>query len=82
MAETFDSVNSAENFGCFKEAVCIDAYRVYDSCADKDCLEDLRVYFVDSAQTVVEKACAVRLRNVDVITVYLDLEPIPFNKGC
>ena len=23
----------------FKEAVCIDAQRVYDSCSDKDCLE-------------------------------------------
>ena len=26
---------------CFKEAVCIDAERIYDSCSDKDCLEDL-----------------------------------------
>ena len=25
----------------FKEAVCIDAGRVYDSCCDRDCLEDL-----------------------------------------
>lgn len=22
---------------CFKEAVCVDAGRVYDSCCDKDC---------------------------------------------
>ena len=28
-----------------KEAVCINAGRIYDSCSDKDCLEDLRVYF-------------------------------------
>ena len=33
--------------GCFKEAVCIDAGRIYDSCGDKDCLEDLRVYFTE-----------------------------------
>ena len=25
----------------FKEAVCIDAQRVYDSCSDKDCLENV-----------------------------------------
>ena len=28
-----------------KEAVCIDAMRIYDSCSDKDCLEDMRVLF-------------------------------------
>ena len=32
---------SASASNCFKEAVCIDAMRVYDSCSDKDCLEDL-----------------------------------------
>ena len=29
--------------GGFKEAVCIDAMRIYDTCSAKDCLEDLRV---------------------------------------
>ena len=33
------------NNSCFKEAVCIDAYRVYDSCADKDCLQNLNIIF-------------------------------------
>ena len=35
------------NATAFKEAVCIDAGRVYDSCSDKDCLEDLQVYFTE-----------------------------------
>lgn len=26
---------------CFKEAVCIEAMRVFDSCSSQDCLEDL-----------------------------------------
>ena len=30
------------NGNAFKEAVCIDAGRIYDSCSDKDCLEDQR----------------------------------------
>lgn len=67
--------------GCFKEAVCIDAFRVYDSCADKDCLEDLRVYFTEAGQHIIDQACTVRIKDVDVITVYVDLEPVPFNKG-
>lgn len=80
------SVNSQSEFkencsGSFKEAVCIDASRVYDSCADKDCIQDLRVYFTEAGQHVIDEACTVRIKNVDVLTVYIDLEPVPFNKG-
>ncbi len=65
----------------FKEAVCIDAQRVYDSCSDKDCLEDIRVLFPAARQQLVDSATNVRVRDVNVITVYIDLQPIPFNKG-
>ena len=30
---------------------------------------------------MIEDAANVRIRNVEIITVYLDLEPVPFNKG-
>ena len=30
--------------------------RIYDSCSDKDCLEDLQVYFTDQAQAIVDSA--------------------------
>lgn len=73
--------SATESPNCFKEAVCIDAMRVYDSCGDKSCLEDLRVYFTPDKHELIEQAANVRLRSVDVITVYLDLEPVPFNKG-
>ena len=65
----------------FKEAVCIDAMRIYDSCSDKDCLEDIRVLFCADSQELVDNASNVRIKDVSVITVYLDLQPIPFNRG-
>ena len=65
----------------FKEAVCIDAMRIYDSCSDKDCLEDIRVLFSREGQELVDDATNVRIKDVSVITAYLDLQPIPFNKG-
>lgn len=65
----------------FREAVCIDALRIYDSCADKDCLKDLRVYFTEAGQNIIDQACTVRIRNADVLTVYVDLDAVPFNKG-
>lgn len=66
---------------CPKESVCIDAYRVYDSCGDKNCLEDLQVYFTQPSQIIVDKANNIRIKDVEVITVYIDLEPVPFHRG-
>ena len=79
MTENFSSFSCQDNQ--FKESVCIDAYRVYDSCADKDCLENLRVNFSETAQHVIDQATSVRAKNVNVITTYIDLEAIPFRKG-
>ena len=49
----------AHENGC-QDAVCIDAGRVYDSCSDKDCLEDLRVYLTERDQMVIDHAVSIR----------------------
>ena len=80
MAENnFTSQNSASS-GCFKEAVCINAGRVYDSCSDKDCVE-LRVVFTDTAQQIIDNATSIKCKAVQVMDVFMDVEPVPFNKG-
>lgn len=63
------------------EAICCDVPRVYDSCADKDCIEDLRVYFTDTAQSIIDCATSVRCRKCEIISCYVDVEATPFNKG-
>ncbi len=62
-------------------AVCIDTSRVYDSCADRDCLSDLRVYFTEESQAVLENAVSVRCRSCDVINVFSEIEKVPFSTG-
>ncbi len=79
MTENFSTFSCQDSQ--FKESVCIDAYRVYDSCADKDCLENLRVNFSESGQRIIDQANSVRVKNVSVVTTYIDLEAIPFRKG-
>ncbi len=79
MTENFSTFSCQDNQ--FKESVCIDTYRVYDSCADKDCLENLRVNFSESGQHIIDQATTVRVKNVGIINTYINLEPIPFRKG-
>ena len=76
-------VSPANNSGhqTFKEAVCIDTARVYDSCSDKDCLEDLRVYFCDCDQRIINESVTVKGRTAELCRAFLDVEPIQFNKG-
>ncbi len=72
---------SAVASGDFREAVCIDGGRVYDSCCDRDCLEDLRVYFAPAGQTLIENAASVRCRSAQVSNVFMDIEPVHLNRG-
>jgi hypothetical protein len=67
--------------GGFREAVCIDAGRVYDSCCARDCLEDLRVYFTASGQEIINSATGVHVRNAEILKTYIEVEPVSFNKG-
>lgn len=64
----------------FKEAVCIDAKRVYDSCSDKDCLE-AQVIFNDEDQTTINNSTSVKCRGAELFNVFIDVEPVQFNRG-
>lgn len=66
---------------CFKEAVCVNASRVYDACRDRECLEDMRVHFIERDQEIIDNAIAVKLRSSEVVNVLIDTEPVPFNRG-
>lgn len=62
-------------------AVCIHTDKVYDSCKDKDCIEDARVFLTACGQELVDKAVNIKCRKAEVIWAFPDVEPIPFNKG-
>jgi len=66
-----------------KEAVCIQAEKIYDSCKEKDCVEDARVFFKhpDRIQWLLCRAINVKARRAEVIKVFSDVEPVPFKRG-
>lgn len=65
----------------FKEAVCIHTDKVYDSCRDKDCVEDVRVYLTADSQNIVDRAITVKCTKAEIIWVFSDIEAVPFNRG-
>jgi len=66
-----------------KEAVCIQVEKVYDSCKEKDCIENARVLFrnPEAVQRIINKAINVKCRRAEVLDVYTDIEPVPFKRG-
>lgn len=65
----------------FKDAVCIDAGRVYDSCCDRDCLEDLPCYFSGRDQINVNNSVNVRAKSAELLLADVSVEPVTFNRG-
>ncbi len=63
------------------ESVCIQTNQIYDSCKEKDCLEDLSVIFTAPEQELINRAINVKCRSAQTIWVYADVEEVPFNDG-
>jgi len=66
-----------------REAVCIQVEKVYDSCKEKDCIENARVLFrnPECIQRLINRAINVKCRRAEVIDVYADVEEVPFKRG-
>ena len=64
-----------------REAVCIHTKKIYDSCRDKDCVEDLRVWLTRPAQAVLDRTVSVRGTKAELLHVDVDVEPASYNRG-
>jgi len=65
----------------FKEQSCIHTKKIYDSCKDKDCIEDVRVYLDTASQELLKQALGVRARLAELLFVDIDVEPIAYITG-
>jgi len=66
----------------FKEAVCIHTDKVYDSCRDKDCLENIRVYLTQSGQEIINSAINVKCTKAEIVWVFSDVNRSKYNFLC
>lgn len=64
-----------------KENICIDTYRVLDSCRDKDCFENVRVYLTDFGEEIIDRTSIIRAKCAKIVSAYIDINDVPFNRG-
>ena len=64
-----------------QEALSIHTRKITDSCRDKDCIEDLRVYLTKGSQCILDSAASARVRCADLLYTYIDVEPVAFDRN-
>ena len=64
-----------------RQAMSIHTRKITDSCRDKDCIEDLRVYLTCGSQQLLDNATNVRVRNAELLNTYIDVEPVAFDRN-
>ena len=62
-----------------RQAFAIHTKKITDSCRDKDCIEDLRVYLTESSQALLDTAVCAKVRCADLLYAYIDVEPVAFD---
>ena len=66
----------AEDLRC---AMSIHTQKITDSCRDKDCIEDLRVYLTKESQCVLDAAQSAKVRTAELISTAIDVSPVAFH---
>ena len=74
---------SQDRSGCAPESpqcLAIHTRKITDSCRDKDCVEDLRVFLTESSQAQLDTAAGAKVRCAELLYTYIDVEPVAFDK--
>ena len=64
-----------------QDALSIHTRKITDSCRDKDCIEDLRVYLTTNSQALLDTATGAKVRSAELIYTYIDVEPAAFDRN-
>ena len=67
------------NIEDLQEALSIHTRKITDSCRDKDCIEDLRVYLTKTSQNILDSCASAKVRCAELLYTYIDVEPVTFD---
>ena len=57
-----------------QQAMSIHTRKITDSCRDKDCIEDLRVYLTRGSQGLLDSCAGAKVRCAELLYTYFDVE--------
>ncbi len=64
-----------------RDSVCIETSRVLDSCRDRDCFENVKVFLSDFGNDVIDRTTNIRVKDACIASASVLVEPIAFNRG-
>lgn len=64
-----------------RNALSIHTKKITDSCRDKDCIEDLRVYLTKESQCILDGAASAKVRCAELVYTAIDVTPVAFNQN-
>ena len=59
-----------------RQAMSIRTRKITDSCRDKDCIEDLRVFLTTGSQALLDSCANARVRSAELLYCYIDVETV------
>jgi len=64
-----------------QQAMSVHTRKITDSCRDKDCIEDLRVYLTTGCQQLLDTCANAKVRCAELLYTYIDVEPVAFDRN-
>ena len=64
-----------------KQAMSVHTRKITDSCRDKDCIEDLRVYLTTGSQSILDGCSSTRVRSAELLYTGIEVEPVAFDRS-
>ena len=64
-----------------QQAMSIHTRKITDSCRDKDCIEDLRVYLTTGSQAILDTCAGAKVRCAELLYAAIEVEPVAFDRN-
>ena len=67
--------------GDLKQAMAVHTQKITDSCRDKDCIEDIRVFLTTGSQAILDTCSNAKVRSADLLYSFIEVEPVAFDRN-
>ena len=64
-----------------QQAMSVHTRKITDSCRDKDCIEDLRVYLTTGSQAILDACIGAKVRCAELLYAGIEVEPVAFDRN-